>query len=104
MGQALLAACLAVVLAGPGRAGPAPHRVDMKNIAFMPPRLTIRAGDSVVWHNGDIVAHTASSQQGGLDVVVAPGAEQTATFSRAGTVNYICRYHPNMRGEIVVQP
>jgi len=92
----------ACVLAGLGQAS-TPHRVEMKNVAFMPRTLTIHAGDSVVWRNEDIVAHTATSAQAGLDVVLAPGAEQTTAFPRPGVVKYLCRYHPNMTGQITVE-
>jgi plastocyanin len=79
-------------------------RVEAKDIGFKPPRLTAHVGDTVTWRNGDFVAHTATSKEAGFEVELAPGKEGTATVSKPGTFTYICRYHPNMRGTLVVEP
>jgi len=98
VGLLAAAACLT------GQASAPSHRITMRNVAFTPGTLTIHAGDTVVWRNEDIVAHTATSATAGLDVVVAPGAEGSARFAQPGTIRYLCRFHPNMRGEVIVQP
>ena len=99
---ALIAAAAAAPPSVPaeGRA----HRVEMRDVAFAPARVTVRAGDSVAWRNGDIVAHTATSDEGGFDVDVPPDGEGSAVMARPGTFGYTCRYHPNMTGRIVVEP
>lgn len=61
-------------------------------------------GDTLEWENGDIVAHTATSKEGGFDVNVLPGRKGSTVVKGPGTFSYICRYHPNMKGEIVVTP
>ena len=78
--------------------------VEAKDIAFMPPRLTVHVGDRVTWRNGDFVVHTATSKEAGFDAELAPGKEGTVTVSKPGTFAYICRYHPNMHGTLVVEP
>jgi plastocyanin len=78
--------------------------VEVKGIAFRPPRLKAHVGDTLTWRNGDFVAHTATSKEAGFDVELAPGKEGAATVSKPGTFAYICRYHPNMRGTLVVEP
>lgn len=80
------------------------HRVAMKDVAFAPAQTAVHVGDTVTWNNADIVAHTATSEEGGFDVDVPPGGEQRATMTRPGSFGYICRYHPNMEGRIVVEP
>ena len=41
---------------------------------FEPEQLTVQAGDTVVWVNKDLVAHTATSQMGDFDSgLIAPG-------------------------------
>jgi plastocyanin len=35
---------------------------------------------------------------------VLPEAKASAVMTRPGTFNYICRYHPNMKGQFVVKP
>ena len=96
---ALTAATLAPHVRAKGRA-----EIAMKNVAFAPAQVTVQVGDTVAWNNADIVAHTATSTQGGFDVSVAPGGKASAVMTRPGTFAYLCRYHPNMRGQIVVKP
>lgn len=76
----------------------------MKDVAFVPARIRVRVGDTVEWVNADMVAHTATSKQDGFDVNVPPSDRGSAVMTRAGTFGYICRYHPNMQGQIKVEP
>ena len=79
--------------------------VEIKNFSFNPPEITVSAGGSVTWTNGDTVPHTAT----GLDRealqsgAIAPGTSFTQKFDTAGTFEYFCDFHPNMKGSIVVQ-
>jgi len=78
--------------------------VEVKGIAFQPPRLVMHLGETVTWRNGDFVAHTATSKEAEFDIEFAPGKEGSTGVSKPGTFAYICRYHPNMRGSLVVEP
>ena len=89
-----------------GAQAPAPgtvHRVTMTAAHYEPRQIKVRLGDSIEWVNKDIVAHTATLK-GSWDVNVLPGRAGRITLKTAGTMAYICRYHPNMRGVIVVEP
>ncbi len=96
------------VLAGVAWHGPAPsaeqHVVLMKGIEFGPRSLRAHVGDTIRWENRDVVAHTASARTKSFDVNVPAGRSGPTTMKTAGTFAYICRYHPNMTGEIVVEP
>jgi plastocyanin len=35
---------------------------------------------------------------------VLPGKNGRMVMKAAGTFDYICRYHPNMTGEVIVEP
>jgi plastocyanin len=94
----------AAMLAQPVSAEGQVHRIEMKGVAFGPAQVTVRAGDTVEWDNSDIFAHTATSKEGGFDVNVLPGRKGSAAMTRPGTLNYTCRYHPNMKGQIIVEP
>ncbi len=96
----LLAATRAEPIAAQGQT----HRIDMKSVAFIPARVSVRVGDTIEWENSDVVAHTATSKDGGFDVNVLPHRKGSTVVRRPGTFSYICRYHPNMKGEVVVQP
>jgi plastocyanin len=79
--------------------------VEIKDFAFNPPEITVPVGGSVTWTNGDGTPHTAT----GLDRdalqsgAIAPGESFTQAFDAAGTLEYFCEFHPNMKGSIVVE-
>jgi hypothetical protein len=55
--------------------------------------------------NKDVVAHTATTQQGGdFDVMLPANKSGTFVLSKAGTFPYYCRFHPNMKATLVVAP
>ena len=80
------------------------HRIKMERVSFAPAEITVRVGDTLEWDNSDIVAHTATSKEAGFDVNVPTKRNGSAVIKAAGTIDYICRYHPNMKGRIVVEP
>jgi plastocyanin len=97
----------AVVLGMPGSpASPAgtTQSLLMKGIAFEPQQVTVHVGDTLEWANQDIVAHTATAKDKSWDVNVLPGKNGQMVVKAAGTFDYICRYHPNMTGKIIVEP
>jgi plastocyanin len=76
--------------------------VEIKNFSFNPAATTIKVGDTVTWTNNDSTTHTVTGSQfnsGPLD----PGKTFSFTFATAGTFDYACTIHPNMKGQIVVQ-
>ena len=79
--------------------------VEIKDFAFNPPEITVPVGGSVTWTNDDSAPHTAT----GLDRevlqsgAIAPGESFTQTFDTAGTFDYFCEFHANMKGSIVVE-
>ena len=97
-------ASVAAALAQPAAAQGQTHRIDMKSVDFVPAGVTVRVGDTLEWENSDIVAHTATSKEAGFDVNVLPKGKGSTVVKTAGTFSYICRYHPNMKGQVVVQP
>ena len=80
------------------------NQVTIINLAFDPQSITVNAGDTVTWVNGDTTAHTVVADDGSFDSGdLAPGASFTFTFAAAGTVPYHCGIHPQMTGSVVVQ-
>lgn len=79
--------------------------VEIKGFAFNPPSITIPIGGSITWTNQDNTPHTATAldraalQSG----AIKSGDSFTQTFDAAGTYDYFCEFHPNMKGTIVVQ-
>ena len=78
--------------------------VRIQDFAFDPPTVEIPAGTIVTWTNLDAVAHTATAADGAFDSGnLDPGQSFSFTFDAPGTHDYVCRYHPNMRGTVVVE-
>src|SRR5215204_4669749 len=79
--------------------------VEIKNFAFNPVEITVPVGGNVTWTNGDTVPHTATGQDRNAlqSGTIAPGESFTQTFDTAGTYEYFCEFHANMKGTIVVQ-
>lgn len=93
----------ALLAAAPARAGGTEHAVEIVDFAFSPATLTITAGDTVTWTNGDAVVHTATSTAGAFDSGdLAMGESYSFTFTEPGTYDYLCTPHPSMTGRIVV--
>jgi plastocyanin len=86
-----------------GAALAADESVTIASFAFTPATVTISVGDSVTWTNQDGTAHTATASGTFDSGNLAGGASYTATFSTAGTFDYLCSIHPSMTGRVVVQ-
>jgi amicyanin len=86
-------------------APPAGNTISIANFAFSPSSLTIKVGTTVTWTNKDSTAHTVTSDTGNVlnSGNMAQNATFSFTFNSAGTFNYHCAIHPNMKGTIVVQ-
>jgi plastocyanin len=75
--------------------------VQIVDDTFQPANLQIQAGQTVTWVNADDDEHTASGAA--FDTGTIPGGGSgTATFATPGTYSYICNYHPDMQGTILV--
>jgi plastocyanin len=74
-------------------------------MAFHPAELEVRRGDTVVWVNRDIVAHTATAaREPAWDTgSLASGDSGTHVAGVRGEVEYYCELHPTMEGRLVVQ-
>jgi plastocyanin len=104
MGRILSAAGLAALLfvIAFRSADAAVIEIKMEQIAHAPARVSARVGDAVEWVNGDIVAHTATARNGAWDVMVGPNSKGSVVLKSPGTIEYYCRFHPNMVGSIGV--
>jgi plastocyanin len=79
--------------------------VDIRNFLYQPNPVTVKVGTQINWHNLDSVDHTAT-REGMFDNFVNAMSAHGApvTMGTAGTFEYHCRLHSNMKGTIVVQP
>jgi plastocyanin len=97
-------AAAGIVLISSGAALSANHSVSIKGMKFDPPALQVAAGDSVTFTNEDAAPHTATANDGSFDTGrLGRGESATVTISSPGTVAYICKIHPAMKGTVVAQ-
>ena len=78
-------------------------RVTIDKLVFSPTEITATVGDTIEWINKDFVAHTATVR-GDWDVMIAAGKSGSVVLRKPGTVDYYCRFHPNMKGRITIAP
>ena len=72
--------------------------------AFAPGNFTMKVGATVTWFNADASVHTVTSTGAFDSGNLASGAPYSHTFTQAGTYQYYCVLHPNMKGTIIVTP
>jgi plastocyanin len=75
--------------------------VTVEKMGFSPAEITATAGDTIEWVNKDAFAHTATVK-GGWEVMLPVGKSGSITVDAAATLDYFCRFHPNMKGRITV--
>ena len=91
-----------VLLLATGTARAETLHVKIAQVAYSPTQLSAHVGDTVEWDNSDIVAHTATARNGAWDVTIAPNGKASVVLKSVGTIEYYCRFHPNMTGRITV--
>ena len=100
--RALLLAGGAVLAgASAARAHNGTVHVTIDRLVFEPAEIEVRVGETVEWTNRDRIAHSATVK-GGWEVMIPPGKVATRVVEAGDTVDYYCRFHPNMKGRIVV--
>lgn len=78
--------------------------VKITTDAFQPADLNVKVGTTVKWTNDDKNPHTVTSDKGDWgSQELAQGQTFTATFTKAGTFEYHCKLHPDMKGKITVK-
>jgi len=76
--------------------------IEMTNLAFSKAVANARVGDTIVWVNKDIFAHTATARNGDWKVTLPPGKSGSVVVKKKGSFEYYCEYHPNMTARLVV--
>jgi plastocyanin len=79
-------------------------QITMENLVISPAEATAKVGDTIELINKDIFAHTATARNGDFDVTMPPKKTVTYVFKKAGTVEYYCRFHPNMKATLTIAP
>src|SRR3981081_828029 len=79
-------------------------QIAMENLVISPAEAAAKVGDTIEWINKDIFAHTATARNGDFDVAMPPKKTVTLVLKKPGTIDYYCRFHPNMKATLNVAP
>jgi plastocyanin len=79
------------------------HVVVIEGMRFVPDTLSVRRGDRIVWRNKDLVPHTATAEKVFDSRSIPANATWTYVASRAGTLPYLCSFHPTMTATLKVE-
>jgi plastocyanin len=99
----LIAASLAIgAMVVPAHA--ATIQIVMENMVISPAEASAKVGDTLELVNKDVLVHTATARNGDFDVTMPPKKTVTYVLKKAGTVDYYCRFHPNMKATLKIEP
>lgn|SRR5262245_51299703 len=101
-GRALALATALVLSPGLLAAGKT-HEVAIEGMKFVPESLEVAPGDTVIWTNKDFVPHTVSAGKAIESGTIDANYSWKYVAKQKGRFDYVCRFHPGMRGTLVVK-
>ena len=97
----LVAVCaLAVASCTPA---PRTHTVTIDSTSYRPSDLRVNVGDTIIWQNNDLIPHTATAQGHFDSGSIAPDRSWRYTVKERGVIDYVCTFHPTMKGTLRVE-
>jgi plastocyanin len=94
---------LAPMFGSSAYAEPKTIEVVIEHFAFVPTSIEVAPGDTVIFVNRDIATHTATARDGSWSTVdIAGGKADKVVVPARGTGDYLCRYHPMMKGRLLI--
>ncbi|HTH81063.1 MAG TPA: cupredoxin family copper-binding protein [Ramlibacter sp.] len=100
--RSALAVALAVAVTGAALAA-STHEIKIEGMQFPHATVSVNRGDTVTWRNNDVVPHTVTAPGRFDSGAIAPGKTFSRKMDRPGTYDYVCTYHPGMKGRIQVK-
>jgi plastocyanin len=99
------AACAGALLlvASPAAAAPHSYTIVIDKLKFGPVPQQLHKGDTIVWVNRDFLRHSATAANHSFDVDLPAGATGKTLLAKSGSIPFVCRYHPGMRGVLQVK-
>ena len=89
-------------------AGPVTHgqtktyNVQVRDGSFSPSVVHARVGDTIHWTNVGAMPHTVTAGNGAFNHTLSPGQSYSYALRAAGSIGYVCSFHPGMNGSLVV--
>jgi plastocyanin len=78
--------------------------VSIENLGFSPAEVLAKVGDTIIWDNKDVLAHTATATNKDWDVMIGAKQSGRLQLKKVGNFDYFCKFHPNMKGRVSVSP
>jgi plastocyanin len=79
--------------------------VSIANFSFQPATVSVTVGGAVTWTNSDGAQHTATGEAGTFNTgALRRGESYSQVFDQPGIYTYLCAFHPEMRGTVIVSP
>ena len=104
LGRLHMIACVSAFGAMTVPAHAATITIVMENLVISPAEATAKVGDTLELVNKDVLVHTATASNGDFDVMMPPNKTVTYVLKKAGEIDYYCRFHPNMKATLKVEP
>jgi len=79
------------------------HTIEIKQMKFIPPELTVEKGDTVVWVNNGITAHDVTQQPDGKWTSASMPVGGSWSMVVSETSDYYCSIHVVMKGKLVMK-
>jgi plastocyanin len=78
--------------------------VTMKDIKFVPAKITVHVGQKIHWTNDDAPAHNVTATKGAdfASDTLNTGGTFDYTPKKVGVIQYVCTIHPGQDGTITV--
>jgi plastocyanin len=77
-------------------------QVVIDKLVFAPATITAKVGDTIEWINKDPIVHTATVK-GAWEVMIPAKKTVSQHLDKPETVDFYCRFHPNMTGKLKVE-
>jgi plastocyanin len=90
----------------PTGSAPKTAKAGMKDFEFVPASVTVAAGGKVTWTDHDSSNHNVKVDGSGAPEGISnlnQNESGSIRFKTPGTYQYVCTYHPNMHGTVVVR-
>ena len=97
------AAVIALGLAVPAAVA-ADYVVVIDKVTFGPLPAELHPGDTITWQNDDIFRHSATARDASFDVDLPSKSSVKMVVGAAGDVEFFCKFHPGMKGTLVIAP
>lgn len=93
---------VAMVAAEARQRAPVTYTIVMDKMAFGAAPAGLRVGDTIVWVNRDLFRHTATAADHSFDIDLPAGKSGKTVMKNAGTIAFSCKFHPGMKGRLLV--